>query len=188
MQNIDDPFNPETFRLDNLVDPTVQMVPVITVVPVRKPNRQEFIRVHPGDAFQQNVALLELKEDKESYLVAGNMLPVLTGEFRPVRLHLGISRLGNTPFVWPVALPSPDGKTNTWNQSAMVAADEAMKAWVRVRSNLMQGMYEVTRAEGYADEPTWPEKNFHELLSIAFRGKTIESPDHPVVRRLQGRS
>lgn len=44
---------------------------ILTVVPVRKPNRQEFFRVHPSEEWRFPTALLSLKEERgESYLIA----------------------------------------------------------------------------------------------------------------------
>ena len=41
---------------------------LLTTVPVRKPNKTEFVRVHPEMHF--DTMLLDLKEDRESYLVS----------------------------------------------------------------------------------------------------------------------
>jgi hypothetical protein len=35
-------------------------------------------------------------------------------------------------------------------------------------------------------EPEWPETSFEELMQIAFRGRIINSLDHPVIRQLLG--
>ena len=46
--------------------------------------------------------------------------------------------------------------------------------------------YLIETAEGIDHEPTWPEKDFDELLKLAFDGKVIDSEEHPYVRRLRG--
>ena len=43
---------------------------LLTTVPVRKPNRQDFVRVHPDSSYVLDTMLLNLKEERETYLVA----------------------------------------------------------------------------------------------------------------------
>jgi hypothetical protein len=42
---------------------------IITTIPVRKPERQVLVRVHPDPAFKFQTFLLEVKEDNSTYLV-----------------------------------------------------------------------------------------------------------------------
>ena len=42
-----DPFDPAALRLDQSFADTVGVKKHVTTVPVRKPNRQDFVRVHP---------------------------------------------------------------------------------------------------------------------------------------------
>ena len=52
MTEIIDPFNPAALRLvDNLND-GIQCKRLLTVVPVRKPGPQDFVRVHPGEEYR----------------------------------------------------------------------------------------------------------------------------------------
>jgi hypothetical protein len=178
------PFDPGQFRLDNLTDPDVSAVPLLTSIPVRKPDRQQFVRVHPGDNYHYDTAILEY--ERESYLVAANMLGALQDEYRPVRLVLAMARGGMVPFLWPLKLPSSDGRTNTWNDSARMAAEAAKTAWVRVLPNHNLSLYETRTAEGIADDPVWPDEPIENILEIAFRGRTIMDEDHPIVAKLRG--
>ncbi len=41
-------------------------------------------------------------------------------------------------------------------------------------------------AMGDLPGPTWPDVSFRDLLAIAFKGKRIDTLDHPVLRRLRG--
>ena len=57
-------------RLDQSVLETVGTRKLITTVPVRKPNQQEFFRVHPDPAYRLTpAAVIELKDERETYLV-----------------------------------------------------------------------------------------------------------------------
>jgi hypothetical protein len=45
--NTDDPFNLANLRLDQSFVQTAGAQKLLTTIPVRKPNRQDFCRVHP---------------------------------------------------------------------------------------------------------------------------------------------
>ena len=102
----------------------------ILTVPVRKPDRQWFIRVHPEPTWRLETAVLELKEERETYIVDPDMWPELPGELVPKVLFTAINRQG-VVFLWPVRLPGEDGRGNAWHRSALQAADLAMTGWVR---------------------------------------------------------
>jgi hypothetical protein len=89
-------------------------------------------------------------------------------------------------FLWPIRLPGPDGKRDEWSRTALEAADLARRGWVRVTANLGLGAYDVFTATGTLPDPDWPALSFRELLRVAFRERFIDSPDHPVLRRLRG--
>jgi hypothetical protein len=57
-------------RLDQSYADTVGVKKLLTTVPVRKPNRQDFVRVNPDPAYRLTpAAIIEVKEDREVYLV-----------------------------------------------------------------------------------------------------------------------
>ena len=102
-------------------------------------------------------------------------------------LFTAIDRQGNV-FLWYVKMPKEDGRSNDWHTSALVAAEEATKAWVRVQANMSLGAYDVFQAEAKLPDPEWPEgMTFAAMLKVAFRDRFIETMDHPVVAKLQGR-
>src|SRR5947208_2649687 len=181
-----DPFNPAALRLDQSYADTVGVRKLLTTVPVRKPNRQEFVRVHSGPSYRLTpAATIEVKEDREVYLVTPNMAQLLPGEFATVTLFTTINRQG-TLHLWPVKLPNPDGRQNEWHRSAAEAAERAMKRWVRVTASMSLGAYEIFEASGDLPEPVWPDTPFEEILRIAFRDHIVDTPAHPLVQRLQG--
>jgi hypothetical protein len=158
---------------------------ILTTVPVRKPDKTWFVQTHPEHRLETPV--IELKQENETYLVASKLWEELSTEtaFSPRLLVLSISRLGNL-FVWPVKLPGPDGKVDTWSQSALQAVQLAQTEWVRVTANINLGAYDVFVAEGELPPPKWPTMSFQEIIKIGFRGKMIDSMDHPVLQRLRG--
>ena len=68
------------------------------------------------------MGLIELKEDNEFYLVAPAMAVELEGEYSHYTLYTVVTRQG-VVRLWPVRLAGPDGKSNTWWDSAHEAAD-----------------------------------------------------------------
>ena len=134
------PFDPAALRLSQSFAGTVGVKKLLTTVPVRKPNRQDYTRVHPDPAFRATpVAIIELKEDRETYLLSPGIAQQLPGEFNAVTLHTAINRQGVLQ-IWPVKLPGPDGKHNEWHRSAAEAAERAMEKWVRATANMSQGV------------------------------------------------
>ena len=179
-----DPFDPVALRVSPNFE-TVAVKRVIVAVPVRKPKRQEFVRVHPDERYRLETAVIELAEERETYLVVPALLEALADEVKLVRLHLAVTR-GGGPFFWPVPLPGPDGRRNPWHEAAERAAVEATRQWVRLKANMAAGAYDVDVAAAAIGEPEWPELPMKELLKLAFGERMITSIDHPVVKRLRG--
>ena len=112
-------------------------------------------------------------------------MPELQGECFFATLFIAISRTG-VLFMWPVKVPAPTAGSIEWHTSAAMAAQYAMKSWVRVKSNMDLGAYEIFEAEGSIPDPIWPDLSFDEIFRIAFKDRIIRSLDHPVVKRLRG--
>lgn len=182
-----DPFDPARLRLSQDFAAAAGVQKALLTVPVRKPDKTWFSRVHPDESYRLQTAVLELKEDRETYLVAQELWSELATEstFKPQVLFTSISRNG-VLFLWPVALPGPDGKTMEWHRSALEAATLAQSGWVRVQANMALGAYEVFQAANDLPAPVWPSINFSAILRVAFKGRFINTLDHPVLRRLRG--
>ena len=133
------------------------------------------------------IAVLELKEDREIYLVSSELRPLLTNEptFSGRALFTCINRQ-NDVFLWPIRLPSPEGRRDEWSRTASEAAMMGKDRWVRITANMSLGAYDVHEASGDLLEPSWPEKSLQELIRIAFKDRMIDTADHPVLKRLRG--
>jgi hypothetical protein len=180
----DDPFDLTKLRLDQSFVEASGVKKLLTTVPTRKPNPQDFVRVHPSPEYRAALAVIELKEDREIFLLTPSIARELPGEFAMVMLFTAINRQG-VVHLWPVRLPTPDGRVMEWHRSAMDAADMAMRRWVRVKANMSLGAYEIVEAATKA-EPEWPAVTFQELLRIAFRDRLVDRLDHAVIKRLRG--
>ncbi len=180
-----DQFDISRLRLTQDFGASIGVKKLLTTVPVRKPGKQDFVRVHPDEGWRLQTAVLELKEEREIYLVDQPLWNELVGEISPRILFTAVSRQG-VLFLWPVRLPGEDGRIDNWSRSALDAAEKAMDRWVRVSANMSLGAYEIFEAVADIPEPEWPEVSFQEVLEIAFRDRFITDFDHPVLRRLRG--
>jgi hypothetical protein len=180
----EDPFDLTKLRLDQSFVESAGVKRLLTTVPVRKPNPQDFVRVHPSPEYRAALAVIELKEDREIYLLTPPIARELPGEFAMCMMFTTINRQG-VIHLWPVRLPAPDGRTMEWHRSAMDAADMAMRRWIRIKANMSLGAYEIVEAATTA-EPEWPAVTFQELLRIAFRDRLVDRLDHAVIKRLRG--
>jgi hypothetical protein len=179
------PFDPAMLRLDQSYADTVGVKKHLKTVPVRKPDRTWFVRVHPDPNYRLTpAAIIEEKDDREVYLVTPQIALEFPDEFTPVTLFTAINRQG-VLFLWPVRLPGLDGKYSEWSRSAMEAAEMAMRVWTRVRANMSLGAYESAEATGRLSEPEWPFP-FPEILKIGFRDRIVDRTDHPVLQRRLG--
>lgn len=154
-------------------------------VPVRKPTRQEFVRVRDDEAFRLDTAILELKDENEHYVLMPDVRSVMPGDWFPTRLVTAINRQG-VVFLWPLKLAGSDGKPNPWYETALEAADLATRKWVKVVADKALGGYQTYIANGTLSEPDWPAHPFPQLLEVAFRDHIVRDTEHPVIRRLLG--
>jgi hypothetical protein len=100
-----DPFDPARLRLSQDFASAVGVRKVLSMVPVKKPEKTWWIRTHSSPDYRLQTGLLELKEERETYLVDPALWPALAAEpaFGPRLLVTSLSRQG-VVFLWP---PSP---------------------------------------------------------------------------------
>jgi hypothetical protein len=178
------PFDPASLRLDQSFADTVGVKKLLTTVPVCKPNRTWYVRVHPDPNYRLTPAAI-IEEDREFFLVTPQIALEFPDEFTPVTLFTAINRQG-VLFLWPVRLPGLNGKYSEWFRSAMEAAEIAQRRWIRVRSNMSLGAYESFPAPKQPPEPEWLDVTFAEILKVAFRDRLVDRTDHPILQRRLG--
>jgi hypothetical protein len=180
-----DPFDPASLRLDPGAE-LIAVKKVIVQVLVRKPKSQEWVRVRPGVDWRIDTGLIELKEERETYLLAPALRAELGEEAKPTMLYTAINRAG-APFLWPIRLPGPGERQNSWHESAHRGAELAERKWTRLTAQHAASQYEIAIAGAPLSEPEWPaDLKFRDLIRLAFQDHYIDSADHPVVRRLRG--
>jgi hypothetical protein len=173
-------------------------------VQVTKPEPEWFFRVHPDPAYRSRFLLLETKEDKDKdkkkkggnfrgviYLITRNLQedvmaePSLYPRLATIKLLVTAITRQKVIFLWPLRLPE-EGETSKWTLSAWEAAREAQTKWVRVTSNMSHSTNIITPAAPRVQlkEPAFPQRDFLDLVNAGFRGRIIDSWDHPVLKRL----
>ena len=182
-----DPFDPAALRLGADYSEGLGVRKVISTIPNRKPNKSEWFRVRPGEEWRLQTAVLELEKgvERSTYLVAPSLWPDLSGEITPALLLACVNRAG-VLFLSRVTLPGPDGRSNTWTDSALQIAKAAEDNWARMVSDTANGIYTHFEPSTDLPDPRWPSISFREIIRIAFRDRMIESLDHPVIRELRG--
>ena len=83
MTDNQEPLDLDRLRLSQDFADKVGVKKAIITVPVRKPERQWFVRVHPDQAWRLKTLVLELKDDRETYLVDPDLWSELTQIGKP---------------------------------------------------------------------------------------------------------
>jgi hypothetical protein len=182
-----DPFSLDNVSVSGTTIEDLGVEQPILIVPVDKPNKQDFFRVHPDPAFKLEARVIKLDAERETFLVTRAIWPLIPGETKLVRLVAYLPRTGGIGL-WPVLLPDPlaQGRDSNWSITARKAAELAENKWVRLQANMARGAYDVVTSDKIPP-PVWPNVTMRELLSIAFGdGRLVDRPDHPVIRQLRG--
>lgn len=166
------------------------MKTLVTNIAVKKPAKQMFVNVLGDPAYRVDVHLLPVeggdRMDKVHYLVLPEIAQqVAFDEIRATTLVTYIDRAGSV-FLWDVPLPSGDLRPISWWDSARMIITEYTDRWINIRANRSCGSYDVAEATASIPKPTPPSLSMGQLLAAAFRGRIIDTVDHPVLRALRG--
>jgi hypothetical protein len=159
---------------------------VLVQIAIRKPNVNEFARVHPDPAMSLATTIC-VDAERDAYFVAPALRNVMVaGGLKAILLVVTVNQRG-LPFLWPLALGDGTGRRNGWHDSAREAAELAKTEWIKIVSDMPAGQYRIYRAKGKLPEPVFPTgKTMEELLRLAFRGRVIDNENHPVVKQALG--
>jgi hypothetical protein len=174
-----------SLRLDqSYMEATLGVRRVLNTVPVRKPNKQDFFRVHPDHSL--DCYSVELKAEGEIYFVTPELAQLIAEFCEPVRLRLCVTRQG-VVFLWPIKLPRDDRRSDDWRRSAAEAAHLAESRWIRLTAHMSLGAYETFEAVADLGDPKWPPESWTEIVKIALRDRRIDDANHAVIRQLLGK-
>jgi hypothetical protein len=176
------------FRLDQNFEAFAGGDALLVNCEIRKPGKFEWFRCHPNQEFWFRTLLLELKDERQTFLVDPSLRKHLVGIAKPAMLVLSINSNG-AHFWLNCGMPDERGTWNQWHKQLYRAAEAAVSQWVTVLAQA--GGYEVRPAEdGIYGEPKWrPAYSLDELVDLACEGDhVIADLSHPVIRRIQGKA
>jgi hypothetical protein len=183
-----DPFDPEYLRQSQGFADLLGIKPLLLVVKVGKPRAEDWFRVNPDPAYQAQAALYEGKDKKEFYLVHPQMRDQLPGLWHNYSLYLTMTRQG-VPMLWPIRMPDSDGKIHDAHYTARQGAYQGTQTWTRIQwTGSHYDVFPWTNADLLIPEPEWPTVSMRELMKVAFSNYLIDTPEHLIVKRLQGRA
>lgn len=179
--------NLEALRITDEDKPQRKEKRLLANVKVKRPGEAQYFRVHEDEDMSWLGYVYAYEKDGSIWYVpkgtpAYDELNELTSKLKRVRLFLCVTKRGSVSF-WPVSQTDQ----GTWGTSAREIVEMAKTRWIRVVSNREEGCYEPFEPEDPIPAPEWPEKELGELLKLAFRGRVIDRPDHPVIEELKGR-
>jgi hypothetical protein len=176
----------EALRITEDDVPTRKEKRLLVNVKVRRPGEAQYFRIHPDEDMSWVGWIYVTEKDGAVWYVppgpAKDELDEVTQKLRRVRLFLCLTKRGAVSF-WPVSQTDH----GSWGASAREIVEIAKTRWIRVISNREEGCYEPFEPEDPIAAPDWPDKELGELLKLAFRGRVIDRPDHPVIEELKGR-
>lgn len=166
------------------------------VIHERKPGDQEWFRVHPDRSMHQRVNIFVDKITNEkgatlsgkTYLVTHNVarVPQLLSRVREAIVYPTMTRQGLL-LMWVVLQAAPGKDWNAFPESATLAAERAMEAWVQMQNiGGSYGIIMLPRDGIRLPDPTWPDLTGKELLRKAFSERVISDLDHPLIQALFG--
>src|SRR5262245_5347000 len=97
-------------------------------VEVRKPQMQEWFRIHPSLQFP--AAVLEVKASGNIFLVHPSLRERLSTDIYDACIFPCINR-NNEIFLWTVRMPKGDSRANQFAESELDAISTARENWIR---------------------------------------------------------
>ena len=180
-------FDPSRLRMQTDFMAQAGVKKHVVSVPIRRPNKYEWVQFHPDAGWRIQTGAIVVKEEREAmFIIDRELWPQLVTDLVPILLVTTISTQGVT-FLTPVRMPGPDGRHNEWHRSLLEGVTLGTQGkWVRIAANQNLGAYEIFEAPGNLGPPAWPEVAFDKLLEIAVRDNFIDTPDHPILKRIRG--
>ena len=181
-----DPYDIESLRAGGAFE-DFGAEEVMLSLDVRRPGPKEYFRVHPDPNYRLDAPLImhETGLDRSFYWVAPNMRAALSEYLTPYRIYTCSSKRQST-FLWAAKLPVAGNAGRKWAESANRCAVAAMSAWGKLKASHEGGGYVWMQAKTKHPDPVWTDKTIGELIKLAFADYMIDTPDHLVIKMLEG--
>ena len=182
---MDDEIDLENFTYREDFATTIKLQGETTFVPVRRPDPQSWVYISSKPELRATVAILELKQQRETYLVRPEIAASLNGDVGNRLLVPYQDREGGL-FLWAVRLVDARGGLDSWTTSALRIVHEYCDRWIKIKSKMSTGCYDVFLPPVEIPAPEWPADGLRFLVNRAFKNRVINSLEDPVVKKLKG--
>jgi hypothetical protein len=158
----------------------------LTRIPFRKISGKDFFHLkNDKEYFRQSVGVIESRQSGAStlFLVAPKVvLPTaIRKELKRANVYTGVTATREFFLLYIFK------NDTTWYTSAIEMMRLALNNWIKVEANMSAGGYDYYPAPMKIANPDWTAlPSFDELLALAFRGRIIESANHPVILKMLG--
>jgi ferredoxin len=168
-------------------DSVPEVNPPVQDIPIRKPNKLKFYRVHPKFVVDRDILVVPDGMDEVTYLCFPKLIDEFPEAIRRARLYPYIGTDSKQVCLWRINHPTRTGGKRNQKifDTAVRAAQQAQTEWTRIWWNLETSHYTHQTSRADLGEPRWPDLEFEEILRIAFEGLVIDSLDHEVLRELR---
>ena len=148
-----DPFDPAALRLAPDFE-AVGVKRVIVAVPVRKPGKQEFVRVHPDEDYRLETGLIELEEERETYLVHPRPARGAGGRDDASSGCTSRSRGRARCSSGRCRCPAPTAGATRGTRAPRRRRCSRREHWVRLKANMAAGTYDIDAAARRCRSPS----------------------------------
>jgi hypothetical protein len=177
-------------RIDEAVNPEAiaeSKAKKLTRLPLKKISAdKQFYRLRNDKAYYaMNVRVLELKTlgSTTLYMIAPNLqLPAaIRKDVKLANIYTGMTATKEAFLLYVTR------NSSSWYESAIEMMRLALNQWIKVVTNGAANGYDYFPAPHAIADPDWSGlPSFNEMLALGFRGRVIESADHPAIRRSLG--
>jgi hypothetical protein len=183
------PFDPKTYKNSPSLDVAAGVRKHLTGLFVGSPQGESWVRRHPSEEYSFDAWTIQLKDERETYLILPPIRAKLLGEpaLKRRMFYLAVTMQGKL-FIWSVRIPADDTKQpDRWMRAPLEAVRLAKDQWTRIQWNEETRQHDVGTCE-FEAEPEWPDLSMEELNKLAFKDLIIDSLDHPILKRLRGQA
>ena len=108
MSDNPDPFNLASLKINLAFKEGANVKKMLNVIPVRRPKKQEWFRVHSDEAYRGDFAVIKTEADGEFFIVSPAIARDFAKECSFVTIYTVINS-GGVVFLWPATIPATDG-------------------------------------------------------------------------------
>jgi len=178
-------------------DKKIKVKQVLSKILIGKPSKTTFFQVRSGPGFEPielfTFAPENVGTDNNPYLVQDEECQAYLEQLEvliPAKFYLYMVYGSNIMKIDYISQKTDSlGNLNHYHSSRMEAYEAAKEKWVRMYANQEGGFYSYAYAEDNLPAPVWPEEpaNLENALNKAFKDYIIDSPNHPIIKKLKGK-